>query len=49
MPPCITQLDGGLVHLAREVEDRAQRSAVIRVIAARGEANNKLLEFMGKV
>ncbi|CAM8982821.1 unnamed protein product [Rhodiola kirilowii] len=46
MPPCITQLDGGLVQLAIEVEDRAQRSAVTRVNA---EANNKLLEFMGKV
>ncbi|CAM8912638.1 unnamed protein product [Rhodiola kirilowii] len=60
MPPCITQLDGGLVQLAIEVEDRAQRSAVTRVnaddvrvtvaaAAARGEANNELLEFMGKV
>lgn len=28
LPPCITQLDGGLVQLAIEVEDRAQRSAV---------------------
>ncbi|KAE9611647.1 hypothetical protein Lalb_Chr06g0164681 [Lupinus albus] len=60
VPPCISQLDGGLVQLAIEVEDRAQRSAITRVNAddvrvtvaapaARGEANNELLEFMGKV
>lgn len=28
MPPCISQLDGGLVQVAIEVEDRAQRSAI---------------------
>lgn len=28
MPPCITQLEGGLVQVAIEVEDRAQRSAI---------------------
>ncbi|CAH2049084.1 unnamed protein product [Thlaspi arvense] len=49
----------GLVQVAIEVEDRAQRSAItsyaddVRVTvaapAARGEANNELLEFMGKV
>ncbi|XP_039133024.1 UPF0235 protein At5g63440 isoform X2 [Dioscorea cayenensis subsp. rotundata] len=60
VPPCISQLDGGLVQVAIEVEDRAQRSAITRVNAddvrvtvaapaARGEANNELLEFMGKV
>ncbi|KAK3043275.1 hypothetical protein RJ639_002518, partial [Escallonia herrerae] len=60
LPPCISQLEGGLVQVAIEVEDRAQRSAVTRVNAddvrvtvaapaARGEANNELLEFMGKV
>ncbi|GJN25069.1 hypothetical protein PR202_gb12853 [Eleusine coracana subsp. coracana] len=60
VPPCITQLEGGLVQVAIEVEDRAQRSAVTRVNAddvrvtvaapaARGEANSELLEFMGKV
>uniref|UniRef100_A0A453AQ40 STEEP1 domain-containing protein n=3 Tax=Triticinae TaxID=1648030 RepID=A0A453AQ40_AEGTS len=60
VPPCITQLQGGLVQVAIEVEDRAQRSAITRVNAddvrvavaapaARGEANNELLEFMGKV
>ncbi|KAL8123283.1 hypothetical protein AgCh_011312 [Apium graveolens] len=60
VPPCISQLEGGLVQVAIEVEDRAQRSAVTRVNAddvrvtiaapaARGEANNELLEFMGKV
>ncbi|CAI0446424.1 unnamed protein product [Linum tenue] len=47
-------------QVAIEVEDRAQRSAITRVNAddvrvtvaapaARGEANNELLEFMGKV
>ncbi|KAJ1382427.1 YggU-like superfamily [Sesbania bispinosa] len=94
VPPCISQLEGGLVQVAIEVEDRAQRSAItsnlsltslspllhnsnhsifadscscnykhdalrgvnaddVRVTvaapAARGEANNELLEFMGKV
>ncbi|NP_001237058.1 PWWP-DOMAIN INTERACTOR OF POLYCOMBS1-like [Glycine max] len=60
VPPCISHLEGGLVQLAIEVEDRAQRSAITRVNAddvrvtvaapaARGEANNELLEFMGKV
>ncbi|CAN6447846.1 unnamed protein product [Victoria cruziana] len=60
IPPCISQLEGGLVQVAIEVEDRAQRSAITRVNAddvrvtvaapaARGEANNELLEFMGKV
>lgn len=28
MPPCISQLEGGLVQVAIEVEDRAQRSAI---------------------
>ncbi|KAL1563640.1 UPF0235 protein isoform X2 [Salvia divinorum] len=60
VPPCISQLEGDLVQVAIEVEDRAQRSAITRVnaddvrvtvaaVAARGEANNELLEFMGKV
>ncbi|XP_021847604.1 UPF0235 protein At5g63440 isoform X2 [Spinacia oleracea] len=60
VPPCISQLEGGLVQVAIEVEDRASRSAITRVNAddvrvavaapaARGEANNELLEFMGKV
>ena len=60
MLPGGTHLEGGLVQLAIEVEDRAQRSAITRVNAddvrvtvaapaARGEANNELLEFMGKV
>lgn len=60
VPPCISQLNGGLVQIAIEVEDRAQRSAITRVNAddvrvtvaapaANGEANNELLEFMGKV
>jgi hypothetical protein len=60
VPPCISSLEGGLVQLAIEVEDRAHRSAITRVNAddvrvtvaapaARGEANNELLEFMGKV
>ncbi|KAJ8424790.1 hypothetical protein Cgig2_017306 [Carnegiea gigantea] len=59
VPPCISQLEGGLVQVAIEVEDRAQRSAITRVNAddvrvavaapaTRGEANNELLEFMGK-
>ncbi|KAL6639099.1 hypothetical protein ACP70R_022829 [Stipagrostis hirtigluma subsp. patula] len=59
VPPCITPLEGGLVQVAIEVEDRAQRSAITRVNAddvrvtvaapaARGEANSELLEFMGK-
>ena len=57
VPPCISHLEGGLVQLAIEVEDRAQRSAITRVNAddvrvtvaapaARGEANNELLEFI---
>ncbi|XP_009616970.1 UPF0235 protein At5g63440 isoform X2 [Nicotiana tabacum] len=60
VPPCISQLEGGLVQVAIEVEDRAQRSAITRVNAddvrvtvsapaARGEANNELMEFMGRV
>ncbi|XP_019093881.1 PREDICTED: UPF0235 protein At5g63440-like isoform X1 [Camelina sativa] len=60
VPPCISQLDGGLVQVAIEVEDRAQRSAITRVNAddvrvtvaapaARGEANNELLEFLKKL
>ncbi|XP_078433540.1 UPF0235 protein At5g63440 isoform X2 [Wolffia australiana] len=60
VPPCISQLEGGLVQIAVEVEDRAHRSAITRVNAddvrvtvaapaARGEANSELLEFMGKV
>ncbi|KAH9720823.1 hypothetical protein KPL70_006201 [Citrus sinensis] len=90
VPPCISQLEGGLVQVAIEVEDRAQRSAITMLLcwtllcslwcvylcmllncveldrqvrgvnaddvrvtvaapAARGEANNELLEFMGKV
>ncbi|KAL0643129.1 hypothetical protein Bca4012_041419 [Brassica carinata] len=60
VPPCISQLDGGLVQVAIEVEDRAQRSVITRVNAddvrvttaapaARGEANTELLEFMGRV
>ncbi|KAL8140121.1 hypothetical protein V2J09_006142, partial [Rumex salicifolius] len=60
VPPCISQLEGGLVQVAIEVEDRAHRSAITRVNAddvrvtvaapaAHGEANNELLEFMGKV
>ncbi|XP_020412119.1 UPF0235 protein At5g63440 [Prunus persica] len=60
VPTCISNLDGGLAQMAIEVEDRAQRSAITRVNAddvrvtvaapaARGEANNELLEFMGKV
>lgn len=28
MPPCISQLEGGLVQVAIEVEDRAHRSAI---------------------
>uniref|UniRef100_A0A6N2NEN4 Translation elongation factor EF1B beta/delta subunit guanine nucleotide exchange domain-containing protein n=1 Tax=Salix viminalis TaxID=40686 RepID=A0A6N2NEN4_SALVM len=59
VPPCISQV-GGLVQVAIEVEDRAQKSAITRVNAddvrvtvaapaARGEANNELLEFVGKV
>eukprot|EP00245_Coleochaete_scutata_P011005 TRINITY_DN3993_c0_g2_i1.p1 TRINITY_DN3993_c0_g2~~TRINITY_DN3993_c0_g2_i1.p1 ORF type:complete len:233 (+),score=40.70 TRINITY_DN3993_c0_g2_i1:190-888(+) len=60
VPPCIAQMEDGLVQVAIEVEDRAQRSAITRVnaddvrvsVAAQsrlGEANNELLEFMGKV
>ncbi|XP_024540571.1 UPF0235 protein At5g63440 isoform X4 [Selaginella moellendorffii] len=46
VPPCISQTEGGLVQVAIEVEDRAQRSAIT---TARGEANNELLEYMAKV
>lgn len=60
VPPCISQMEAGQVQVAIEVEDRAQRSAITRVnaddvrvsVAAAsrgGEANNELLEFMGKV
>lgn len=60
VPPCISRLEGGLVQVAIEVEAAAQRSAITRVNAddvrvtiaapaARGEANNELLEFMAKV
>lgn len=28
VPPCISQLNGGLVQVAIEVEDRAQRSTI---------------------
>ncbi|CAN6854645.1 unnamed protein product [Brassica oleracea var. botrytis] len=59
VPPCISQLDGGLVQVAIEVEDRAQRSVITinaddvlvttAAPAARGEANTELLEFMGRV
>lgn len=31
MPPCISQLEGGLVQVAIEVEDRAQRSAITSI------------------
>lgn len=34
MPPCISQLEGGLVQVAIEVEDRAQRSAIISKFSA---------------
>jgi hypothetical protein len=30
VPPCISQMEGGLVQVAIEVEDRAQRSAITR-------------------
>ncbi|KAL9260575.1 UPF0235 protein-like protein [Drosera capensis] len=55
VPPCISQLEGGLVQVAIEVEDRAQRvnaddvRVTVAAPAARGEANSELLEFMGKV
>lgn len=60
VPPCISQLEGGLVQVAIEVEAAAHRAAITRVNAddvrvtvaspaARGEANSELLEFMGKV
>lgn len=32
MPPCISQLEGGLVQVAIEVEDRAQRSAITSIL-----------------
>ena len=31
VPPCISQIDSGLVQVAIEVEDRAQRSAITRM------------------
>jgi len=31
VPPCISQMEGGLVQVAIEVEDRAQRSAITRL------------------
>ncbi|PWA42446.1 Chloramphenicol acetyltransferase-like domain-containing protein [Artemisia annua] len=52
--PCISQLEGGIVQVAIEVEDRAQHSAITRVNtandvrvtvaapAARGKSNNEL-------
>nr|KAJ0186579.1 hypothetical protein LSAT_V11C900463990 [Lactuca sativa] len=82
VPSCISQLEGGLIQVAIEVEDRAQRSTItskslflpklvyviilsvvfyvifvfaddIRLTAAApttcGEANNELLEIMGKM
>lgn len=60
VPPCISQVEGGLVQVAIEVEDRSQRSAITRVnaddirvtIAAPAnpaDANSELMEFMGKV
>ncbi|KAK6148095.1 hypothetical protein DH2020_019007 [Rehmannia glutinosa] len=60
VPPRISQLEGGLVQVAIEVEDRSHNELIsgvnaddVRVTvaapAARGEANNELLEFMGKV
>eukprot|EP00850_Spirogloea_muscicola_P016782 SM000139S00099 [mRNA] locus=s139:174862:177132:+ [translate_table: standard] len=60
VPPCISVIEGGLVQVAVEVEDRAPRSAITRInaddvrvsVAAQsrgGEANSELLEFMGKV
>ncbi|KAM5575027.1 hypothetical protein ABKV19_014125 [Rosa sericea] len=33
VPPCISQIDGGLVQVAIEVEDRAQRSAITTSVA----------------
>ncbi|PHU17601.1 Protein GIGANTEA [Capsicum chinense] len=59
VPPCISQLEGGLVQVVIEVEDHAQWLAItmnadnVRVTitapTTRGEANNKLLEFIGRV
>ncbi|KAH6826885.1 hypothetical protein C2S53_006329 [Perilla frutescens var. hirtella] len=68
VPPCISQLEGGLVQVAIEVEDplllmliHLSHSSIpggvnaddvpvtVATAAARGEANNELLEFMGKV
>ncbi|GJY05232.1 leucine--tRNA ligase [Tanacetum coccineum] len=49
VPPCISQLEGGLVQVVIEVEDRAQRvnaddvRVTVTAPAARGEANNELL------
>ncbi|GJP47200.1 hypothetical protein CLOM_g12862 [Closterium sp. NIES-68] len=60
VPPCIQELDSGLVQVAIEVEDRAQRSAVLRInaddvrIAVTGsshrgnEASAELVEFLAK-
>ncbi|CAI5985771.1 unnamed protein product, partial [Closterium sp. NIES-65] len=60
VPPCIQELDSGLVQVAIEVEDRAQRSAVLRInaddvrvavtaAAHRGnEASAELMEFLAK-
>ncbi|PHT70422.1 UPF0235 protein, partial [Capsicum annuum] len=58
VPPCISQLEGGLVQVVIEVEDHAQWLAItmnadnVRVTitapTTRGEANNKLLEFIGR-
>lgn len=33
VPPCISQLEGGLVQVAIEVEDRAQRSAITSTLS----------------
>jgi hypothetical protein len=33
VPPCISQIDGGLVQVAIEVEDRAQRSQITRTFS----------------
>lgn len=33
VPPCISQIDGGLVQVAIEVEDRAQRSQITRMLS----------------
>ena len=60
IPPCIQRTSQGALQIALEVEDRAPRSAVIRVSmddvklqvkapARQGEANSELLERMSKV